>query len=143
MLDAISYTRQYALDAPTMRQTVLTFQDGIPGFPGRQRFSVVSQPGLEPFMTLESVEPDGPSFVVVPPAAVVEGYEVPVDSDTTYALGIVDPGDVLVLAIVAVAAGGGQHTVNLLGPVVANRHSGLARQVVLVDSDYRLRQPLG
>jgi flagellar assembly factor FliW len=124
------------------RADVLTFDEGMPGFPGRQRFSIVSQPGLEPFMTLESVEAGGPSFVVVPPAAVVEDYEVPVDSDTADALGIAEPDDAFMLAIVAVGGDGGEHTVNLLGPIVVNRHSGQARQVVLVDSDYPLRHPL-
>jgi flagellar assembly factor FliW len=121
---------------------VLTFDDGLPSFPGRQRFSIVSQPGLEPFMTLESIDAGGPSFVVVPPAAVVEDYEVPVDTDTAGALGITEPDDAFMLAIVAVGDVGGGHTVNLLGPIVVNRHSGQARQVVLVDSHYPLRHPL-
>jgi flagellar assembly factor FliW len=122
---------------------VLTFDDGMPGFPGRQRFSIVSQPGLEPFLTLESIDAGGPSFVVVPPAAVIEDYEVPVDNDTAGALGIAEPDDAFMLAIVAVGGPEGGHTVNLLGPIVVNRHSGQARQVVLVDSDYPLRHPLG
>jgi flagellar assembly factor FliW len=125
------------------RAEVLTFDDGLPGFPGAQRFSIVSQPGLEPFLTLESVEEGGPSFVVVPPVAVVEDYAVPVDDDVAGALGILDPDDAFILAIVAVAGEGGTHTVNLLGPIVVNRHSGQARQVVLVDSDWPLRHPLG
>ncbi|BEP14241.1 flagellar assembly protein FliW [Acidothermaceae bacterium B102] len=126
-----------------VRSELLTFVDGMPGFPGRQRFAVVAQPGLEPFMTLEPTEGEGPTFVVVPPSAVVDDYEVPVDNDTAEALGILDPDDAFILAIVALGAGTDGHTVNLLGPIIVNRHTGRARQVVLVDSDYPLRHPLG
>ena len=83
-----------------MRAELLTFGEGMPGFPGQQRFSVL-QPGLEPFMTLEPTEA-GPTFVVVPPSAVLDDYDVPVDNDTAAALGIVEPDDAYMLAIVAV-----------------------------------------
>ena len=125
------------------RADVLTFVDGLPGFPGQQQFAIVAQPGLEPFMTLEALAEGGPSFVVVPPSAVVDDYEVPVDNDTAEALGVSDPDDAFILAIVSVAGGGGTHTVNLLGPLVVNRLSGRARQLVLVDSSYPLEHPLG
>jgi flagellar assembly factor FliW len=124
------------------RADVLTFVDGMPGFPGQQQFAIVAQPGLEPFMTLESLDEDGPSFVVVPPSAVIDEYEVPVDTDVAAALGITDPEDAFILSIVAVAGDGGTHTVNLLGPLVVNRVTGRARQVVLVDSSWPLEHPL-
>lgn len=129
------------LHAP--RAELLTFDDGMPGFPGQQQFSLMAVPGLEPFLTLEPADGVGPTFVVVPPSAVLEDYEVPVDDDTALALGITDPDDAYILAIVAVGTDEGGHTVNLLGPLVVNRHSGRARQVVLFDSDYALRHPLG
>jgi flagellar assembly factor FliW len=80
---------------------------------------------------------------VVPPSAVIDNYEVPVDTDTADALGITDPDDAFILAIVSVAGEGGTHTVNLLGPVIVNRVSGKARQLVLVDGNYPLQHPLG
>jgi flagellar assembly factor FliW len=125
-----------------VRAELLTFVDGMPGFPGQQRFSVVAQPGLEPFLTLEPADGEGPTFVVVPPSAVLDDYEVPVDNDTAAALGILEPDDAYMLAIVALGAAPDAHTVNLLGPIIVNRHTGRARQVVLVDSDYPLRHPL-
>lgn len=125
-----------------VRAEQLTFGDGMPGFPGQQRFSLVVQPGLEPFMTLEPSDGEGPTFVVVPPSAVLDDYLVPIDSDTAAALGIVEPDDAYMLAIVALGADAAGHTVNLLGPIVVNRYTGRARQVVLVDSEYPLRHPL-
>jgi flagellar assembly factor FliW len=125
------------------RTELLTFIDGMPGFPGQQQFAIVALPGLEPFLTLEPADGVGPTFVVVPPSAVIEDYEVPVDNDTAEALGIREPDDAFILAIVAIGGESGGHTVNLLGPLVVNRHTGTARQVVLVDSEYPLRHPLG
>jgi flagellar assembly factor FliW len=125
-----------------MRAEQLTFGEGMPGFPGQQRFSLVMQPGLEPFMTLEPTDGEGPTFVVVPPAAVLDDYDVPVDNDTAAALGIVEAEDAYMLAIVALGADAASHTVNLLGPIVVNKYTGRARQVVLVDSEYPLRHPL-
>ncbi len=126
-----------------VRAEQLTFSEGMPGFPGAQRFSLVPQPGLEPFMTLEPTDGEGPTFVVVPPSAVIDDYVVPVDDDTASALGLVEADDAYMLAIVALGAGPDGHTVNLLGPIVVNKWSGRARQVVLVDSEYPLRHPLG
>jgi flagellar assembly factor FliW len=125
------------------RAEQLTFGDGMPGFPGQQRFTLVPQPGLEPFMTLEPADGEGPTFVVVPPSAVLDDYEVPVDNDTAAALGIVEPEDAYMLAIVALGTHAAGHTVNLLGPIVVNRYTGRTRQVVLVDSEYALRHRLG
>ena len=75
-------------------------------------------------------------------SAVVVDYAGGLDDDTAAALDLQHADDAFVLAIVAVGQDGGQHTVNLLGPVVVNRHTGAARQVVLVDSAYPLRHPL-
>ena len=94
-------------------------------------------------MTLEPTDGEGPTFVVVPPSAVLDDYEVPVDNDTAEALGIVDPDDAFMLAIVAVGADAAATRSTCSARSWSTGTPAGARQVVLVDSEYPLRHPLG
>ena len=130
-------------DLPQAAETVptsLEFPDGLPGFPGARRFRLESlEDGLAPFCALRSLEADGVQFVVVPPGAVFENYVVEVPEDDVELLGLQGADDALVVVIVTVSR---PPTANLLGPVVINRRTGVARQVVLQSSGYDARTPL-
>lgn len=118
----------------------LEFPDGLPGFPDARHFVLEAlEEGFEPFCTMRSDDMDGLRFVVVPPGAVFENYVIEVPEDDVDRLGLDGAGDALVLVIVTVSQ---PPTANLLGPVVINRRTGRARQVVLVGSSYEVRTPL-
>lgn len=119
----------------------IEFVAALPGFPELRRFRLLGVEGIEPFCLLRSLEVEGLEFVVVPPAAVFSDYAVELEDDAAERLELTDADDALVLVIVTV--GDAAPTANLLGPLVVNRRSRRALQVVLHRSDHGVSVPLG
>ena len=122
----------------------LNFAAGIVGFPAHRRGEVFHIAVQLPFHWLRLHGPDPLHFVVIDPAGLVPGYNPELFDEDATALGIVTAADALVLNIVTVL--GSDHataTANLVGPVIINRHTGAARQVVIANhAQYNARHPL-
>ena len=126
------------LDVPT-----LNFAAGIPGFPEVRQFALVwwdEDDGT--FSILTSLEQTGLEFLVVPPLTFFPDYEPEIDDDTVERLGLDSADDAIVLVIVTVGDEPTKATANLLAPVIVNRHTREAAQVVLIEGDHPLRAPL-
>jgi len=119
---------------------VLDFGAGIPGFPASRHFRLEALAAeLEPFCVMRSVEESGISFVVVAPGVLFPNYTIEIDEQHVASLALGSADDVMVLAIVTL---GVSPTANLLGPLVVNRRSRAAAQVVQYQSSYRAAEPL-
>lgn len=121
----------------------INFAAGIPGFPEARQFALVwwgDEDG--PFSILTSLEQNGLEFLVVPPHTFFPDYAPEVDDDTAERLGLESAEDALLMVIVTVGDDPGSATANLLAPIVVNRHSNEAAQIVLTDGDHPLRAPL-
>ena len=126
------------LDVPT-----LNFAAGIPGFPEARQFALVWWGEDDnTFSILTSLEQTGLEFLVVPPLTFFPDYEPEIDDDTAERLGLESAEDAIVLVIVTVGDDPGAATANLLAPVVVNRHTREAAQVVLTEGNQPLRAPL-
>ena len=68
-------------------------------------------------------------------------YAPELTDDEVEVLGLSDPDAAQVLCIVTISDD--QVTANLLGPLVLNVETKVARQVVLTDQDFSVRTPLG
>jgi flagellar assembly factor FliW len=88
---------------------------------------------------MRSVDQNEIRFVLVPPGALFPDYTIEIDEQHVDGLGLTSADDVLVLAIVTL---GQPPTANLLGPLVVNRRTRAAAQVVQVQSRYRAAEPL-
>lgn len=121
----------------------LRFPAGLPGFPDAHRFALVRWGGDDsPFSLLRSVEDPDLAFILVPPAPFFPEYAPELDDDTVERLGLHHADDALVLVMVTVGERAADATANLLAPVVVNRRTREAAQVVLVGSGHDLRTPL-
>ena len=91
-----------------------------------------------PFQTLRSLGEDAIEFVVAEAAALVDSYTIVLRDEDTEPLGIRSQEDALILNIVAIHSHDPQHvTVNLVGPLVVNRSTGMGSQVIISNSaDY-------
>jgi flagellar assembly factor FliW len=119
---------------------VLDFGGGIPGFPASRQFRLERlAPELEPFCVMRSVDETGISFVLVAPGALFADYTIEIDEQHVARLGLDSADEAMVLAIVTL---GDPATANLLGPVVVNRRTGVAAQVVQYQSNYKAAEPL-
>jgi flagellar assembly factor FliW len=122
----------------------LHFASGLPGFPDVRRFVLVRiGDEASPFSVLRSLDADADlEFVVTHPGLFFPDYAPEIDDDTVDRLELTSADDALLLVIVTVAEPVAASTVNLLGPIVVNRHTRAAAQAVLGNSGYATREAL-
>lgn len=121
----------------------LLFPDGLMGFPDAKRFALISWGGEDsPFSLLHNLDDETLEFVVVPPSYFFPDYEPVIDDEVAARLGLSTADDALMLVIVTVPDEPRAATANLLGPVIINRHTLTAGQVVLSLPDDFVRRPL-
>jgi flagellar assembly factor FliW len=121
----------------------ITFPAGLPGFPHAHRFTVAPWgPAGSPFLLLSSREDADIGFVVVPPWVFYPEYDFELDNDTAERLALAAAEDAVVFAVVTLRERPEDSTLNLLGPIVVNRFTHEAAQVVLPSAGYSVRAPL-
>jgi flagellar assembly factor FliW len=121
----------------------ITFPAGLPGFPQAHSFDLASWgPAGSPFLLLSSREDPDIGFVVVPPWVFYPEYEFELDTGTAERLSLTAAEDAVVFVVVTLRERPEDSTLNLLGPIVVNRHSHEAAQVVLPSAGYSVRAPL-
>ena len=132
------------LTTDTAAGNVIKLPEGLIGFPEHKSFELFYQDDQLPFRWMKLLGPETVHFVVIDPAGLIPGYEPELFDEDAAALGITGPDDALVLNIVTVS-----HTepvtatVNLIGPVIVNRRTSMAKQVVLSNhARYDARFPL-
>jgi flagellar assembly factor FliW len=82
------------------------------------------------------------AFVVINPFLIAPDYRPDIPQADVDFLGINDPEDAMLLNIVTVHKGG-QATMNLKGPIVINRNTGVGKQVVISNgAEYSVQHPL-
>ncbi len=122
-------------------EAVIHMPSGMLGFENVKRYRLT--PAAEPaFYWLQAENDPTLSFLVVSPFEAIPEYAPDIPSEDIRSLGIECPDDVLLFNIVTLRPGG-KATVNLKGPIVINRFSRLARQVIITNSpDYSVQHPL-
>jgi flagellar assembly factor FliW len=115
---------------------------GLLGFERVKNYLLVSHANEEPFMWLQMMDSARKAFLVVSPFLVLPDYSPNLpDADVEF-LGLTEPADALVLNICTLRSNG-QSTINLRGPLVVNRHTLIAKQVIPENAAlYSLAHPL-
>ena len=121
---------------------VLTFEEGIPGFPRLREFVLVELGGEGLFRELRSVEEPEVAMIVCVPWSFFPGYAPELSDDEQADLGLERPDDAVVFCPVTLDAANDRVYVNLLGPFVVNTATRRGRQLVLTDSGYPVRAEL-
>jgi len=129
--------------ADTAAQSI-RLPDGLVGFPEYKSFELLCATDQLPFIWLRLHGPDPLHFVVIEPGGIIPDYEPELFDEDAAFLGLSAPGDTLVLNIVTVKPGQqATATVNLAGPIIVNRRTGIAKQCVLANyGRYSARYPL-
>ncbi len=126
----------------TATKALVNFRAGLPGFPDAHEFLLAHEGDDEsPFWILQSAADAAIAFVLVVPFAFFPDYDFELDDSGAERIGITDPTDALVFSVVTLAERAEDSTVNLLAPVVVNRHSGEALQHVLTKG-YDVKTPI-
>ena len=119
------------------------FPAGLPGFADAHHF-LLEDLGeqLRPFQRLRHTESPEIAFTVVLAGLLYPDYSVEIDEDHQVTLGITGAGEVATYVMITVPRPPQPPTANLLGPIVVNRRTGAAAQVVQHRSSYRVAEPL-
>jgi len=124
------------IELPTM-----TLASDLIGLPDLRRFVLVRIDEEGMLLSMRSLDEDKVRFVVVPAVAFFPDYAPEITDDTAAMLGLRVADDALLLLIVTVGTSLRTSTANLRAPIVVNRHTMAAAQVVL-DEDLALKAAL-
>jgi flagellar assembly factor FliW len=115
---------------------------GLLGFEQLKDYLLIANPEEEPFGWLKAKGDASVAFVVLNPFLIVPDYHPDIPQSDVEFLGLKNAEDAMVLNIVTVHKHG-QATMNLKGPIVINRNSGVGKQVVIANgADYSVQHPL-
>lgn len=124
-------------------QDIIKFADGLPAFEDEHEFVVLPYEEGTPYMFLQSMNTPELAFLMTDPFVFFPDYTFELDDANMSKLGVEDMEDVLVCTLISIPAGGiANMTTNLLAPVVINRHTKEARQVVLEKTQYTTKHRL-
>ncbi|WP_005032845.1 flagellar assembly protein FliW [Holophaga foetida] len=121
---------------------LLSFPQGLAGFPELKAFNLFEPKGGYPLKFLQAAEHPEVSFVCMDIAAIKIDYEVPLCDEDANLLALERQEDALVLALVVVPANPRGMTANLAGPLVINAKTQVGLQVMLDANNYPLQYPV-
>lgn len=110
--------------------------DGLIGFPGYHDAELLYLPQHLPFLWMKLTGKAGSiNFVVIEPAGIVPDYEIELFDLDAAGLEIEDPSQAMILNIVTLNPKSAvDATVNLVGPIVVNRRTRIARQLIIANN---------
>ena len=124
-------------------QYVVRFANGIPAFEDEHEFVVLPYEEGTPYMFLQSMMTPELAFLMTDPFVFFPDYSFELDDENMEKLAINSMDDVLVCTLISVPRSGvADMTTNLLAPVVINRHTMQARQIVLEKTQYTTKHRL-
>jgi flagellar assembly factor FliW len=115
---------------------------GLLGFEQMKDYLLIGNPDEEPFRWLQVKDNPSLAFVVIQPFLVASDYHPDIPQQDVEFLGLSSAHDAALFNIVTLH-GPNRATVNLKGPVVINRNTGIGKQVVIANaSEYSVQHPL-
>lgn len=124
---------------------IITFQDGIIGFPELKRFALLhdEEKGTEAGIRfLQSIEEPGFAMPVMNPLVVKPDYDPEVNDELLASAGEITSENLLVLVTVTIPGDLTKMSVNLQGPFVINIDERKACQIIVENSDYPVKFPV-
>jgi len=122
--------------------TIITFPNGILGFPKNKKYSLLDTNANSPLKWLQSVETPELAFVVTDPLTFYPEYEIKARVSDLEDIELSDPTRSMQFVIVTVPRNPADMTANFKGPLVINTENFMGKQLVLEDSDYEIKRRL-
>ena len=109
----------------------------MPGFPAHRQFVLVRLNDNGLLYAFTSVDDPNLRFLVAPPEPFFPDYAPEIENETFSSLNTKDPDRLLLMVVIT--AGVNETTANLMAPIVVDRDTMRAQQVVLSGSGYPVR----
>lgn len=123
-------------------KNIVTFNKCLPGFDNLTKFILIDLKEYEPFKLLQSLENDEISLILTSPYEFYNEYEIKLSEELLKSLNIENQEQVLVLTTVTLNSDLMKITTNLQGPIIINISNNFGEQIVLADSEYKVKSPL-
>ena len=123
-------------------ENVISFDEGIPGFPQVHKFAILEFEHLKPFQYLQSLGDPPIALLMVNPFLLHPEYTFEVGETEMRDLKTDKPEDVAVFAVATIPENPSEATMNLMAPILINQKHRCGKQVILLDSPYSVRHPL-
>ena len=121
---------------------VIRMPVGLLGFEQIREYVLLADPAEEPFLWLQVLNDPKLAFLVVAPLPLIPAYRPELGPEDVRSLGLERAEDASVLSIVTVH-GPDEATMNLKGPIIVNRHTLVARQVIPTNAaEFSVQHPL-
>lgn len=119
---------------------IITFADGVIGFPTNTQFVLLSHKPNTPFRWLQSIDDPALAFLVAFPEVIAPGYAPEIENSVAHELCLTEETPQMVLTTVTIPPGKPEEmTTNLLGPIIINGVTMRAKQVILADEAYTVK----
>jgi flagellar assembly factor FliW len=129
-------TKAYGLINVDERQKI-SFSQGLFGFETFREY-VILDAERQPFFWLQSLDVKELAFILINPFLFRPDYEIHIDSEALRDIGISDPVNALIFAVVTIPDDGPM-TANLQGPLIINRETRFGIQAVLSDPRWKVK----
>jgi flagellar assembly factor FliW len=114
----------------------LTLPQGLFGFSEIRSMELFYDKEELPFMWLREQNKNGLAFIVIEPGGIIPDYAVEISDADVALLGITGSDDTMILNIVTLPSEqSSKISVNLVGPVIVNRNSLVAKQCIINNHD--------
>ncbi len=145
-MKVLSESAAPADQGPSPVANLFTLPHGIIGFKDYTQAELLYVPDHLPFLWMKLQRKTGEAvhFIVIEPAGLVPGYSPELFDADAEALGLRDASEAMLLNIVTLKSQNPlEAVVNLIGPIVVNRRTREARQLVVANySAYSAHWPL-
>lgn len=136
----ISTNRFGVLEIP--EDKIITMPKPVLGFEQLERYCIIERDDCEPFLWYQSIDDPNVAFMIVNPIVFCPEYRIEVNPRELDELKIGDVSTVETYAIVTIPKDPTQVSINLQGPILINTETRLAKQLVLVNSEYKIKHLL-
>jgi len=120
-------------------EEILEFPEGLLGFNAFRRYVILNTNEGSPFRWLQSVDDGSLAFIIIEPINFMFSYDLEISDDDAHFLGLTNPEEVILFAIVTIPENPQDMTANLQGPLVINGKTRKGRQVISNNPDHLLK----
>lgn len=124
---------------------IITFSDGIIGFPGLKKFIFIKdeeEADSKRVFWLQSMDDTDFAMPLVDPFAIFDEYNPVVEDEWFRALGDHTEEDLLVFLTMAVPEDVTKMTVNQRAPIIVNMNTSKAIQIIIDGEEYQIHCPV-
>jgi len=118
---------------------IITMAKPVLGFEQLKEYCLIERDDCDPFLWFQSVEDAAVAFIVVNPIVFYPDYHIEVNPREIEELIVGDVRNVETYVIVTIPPDPERMSINLQGPILVNTETRLAKQLVLVNSQYNVK----